>query len=119
MTMAKNISKSYRYYGDFSLKEKIISSLQKEQKNRNLHDERLITYWRDIVCDYADKIMPCKISFDGRDEFKKTRKILFCNTIDRQFAVDFIFHKKKLIDMLNFYFGDKNSVFTDIKLKVV
>ena len=117
--MAKDIRKPCRYYGDFSLKEKLILSLNKERKKRNLHDERLIIHWRDIVGEYADNMMPCKIIFDGKDDCFRVKKILICSTINRQFAVEFIFHKKKIIDMLNFYFGNAKSVFSDIKLKVI
>ena len=117
--MTKDVGKPYKYYGDFSLKEKIISGINKEQRKRHLYDERLIMYWRDIVGEYANKMTPCRITFDGNDGLGRVRKILLCDTTDRQFSVEFIFYKKKIIDMLNLYFGDTKSIFSDVKLKVV
>ena len=117
--MKNEVKKTYKYYCDFSLKEKIISCINKEQRKRHLYDERLIMYWRDIVGEYANKMTPCRITFDGNDDVGRVRKILLCNTTDRQFSVEFIFYKKKIIDMLNLYFGDTKTIFSDIKLKVI
>ena len=111
--------KNNRYYGTFSLKEKVLSGLDREKKKRNLYDERLITNWADIVGEYAVNMVPCKIIFDGHDDMGRFKKILFCSTSNRQFSVEFVFYKKQIIDMLNVYFGDHKSIFSDVKLKVI
>ena len=74
--MTKDVGKPYKYYGDFSLKEKIISGINKEQRKRHLYDERLIMYWRDIVGEYVNKMTLCRINFNGNDDVGGVWKIL-------------------------------------------
>ena len=106
-----------RYYGAFTLGEKISSFLNYEQKRRNFYDERLLTNWSDILQDYSSKIKPDKIVFNGVDADGITNKILYCSTTNRQFASEFLFYKKDILERLNTYFGVEKSRFVDVKLK--
>ena len=108
-----------RYYGTFTLGEKISSFLNYEQKRRNFYDERLLINWKDILQDYSAKIKPDKIVFDGVDSDGMTKKILYCSTINRQFANEFLFYKKDILERLNTYFGVEKSRFVDVKLKTL
>ena len=108
-----------RYYGIFTLGEKLSSSFEFEEKKRNFYDERIILNWKDIVCEYADKLKPDKIVFDGIDANKITKKVLYCSTINRQFASEFLYYKKDILERLNTYFGCEKSRFVDVKLKTL
>lgn len=108
-----------RYYGIFTLGEKISSRFEFEEKKRNFYDERLLLNWSDILGDYADKLKPDKIVFDGVDNNKITKKVLYCSTINRQFASEFLYYKKDILERLNTYFGCEKSRFVDVKLKTL
>ena len=101
----------------------MLSSIVSDTKKRNFFDERILTHWKDIFEDYATKIKPDKIIFNGSEIAKKKDNIvcktLYISTDDRQFASEFIFYKQQLLDKLNAYFGTEKSIFTDLKLKVI
>lgn len=108
-----------KFYNIYSLGEKIINSHQHELKQRNFHDKRLLLNWKYIFGNKSDEMQPCKITFNGIDENGLTKKILYISTKNRQFASEFMFHKKQLLTDLNQYFGTEKSFFKDIKLNII
>ena len=106
------------FYNIYSLGHKLSNSFQFEMKRRNLHDERLLTNWKQIFEDFADRMQPCKILFSGVNNNGLIQKILYVSTEDRQFATEFLFYKQRLLERLNQYFGIHKSIFKDIKIKV-
>ena len=115
--------KKNNYYNIYSICDFILSSIEKETKKRNFFDSKILIHWRDIFEEFADKIKPDKIIFNGENKNKTgdtiITKTLYLSTQDRQFATEFIFYKQQLLDKLNTYFGNEKSVFIDLKLKVV
>jgi len=108
-----------RFYNTFSIGEKMLSGFKYDLKTRNFHDDRLLLNWNYIVDEYAKRITPCKIIFSGLDTNNILQKTLYVSTNDRGFMAEFIFHKQRLLEMLNNYFGCSKSKFVDIKLKLV
>lgn len=111
------MNKKKRYYGTFTLGEKITSFFSNEQKKRNFYDDRILTHWNDIVQEYSTKMKPDKIVFNGINNNGITNKTLYCSTTNRQFSSEFLFYKKDILQRLNTYFGTDKSMFIDIKLK--
>lgn len=116
-----NKIKKKRYYGTYSLKEKVLSSFNNEINKRNFFNIKIITHWRNIVGDeFFDKLTPCNIVMKKVIDNKNIlAKILYCQTKDRQFANEFLFYKNDILQKINFYFGEEKSVFVDIKLKLI
>lgn len=107
------------FYNIQSIGEKLSNSFEFEMKHRNFYDMRLLTNWNYIFGNLSCKLQPCKVLFSGIDQNNRIKKILYASTQDRQFLIEFIFHKQKMLEKLNQYFGDKKSVFIDIKLKII
>ncbi len=109
-----------RYYGTYSLKEKVLSSFNDEINKRKFFNIKIITNWKNIVGDeFFDKLKPCNITFKKTINNNLLEKILYCQTIDRQFLNEFLFYKNNILQKINFYFGEEKSVFIDIKLKLI
>ena len=109
-----------RYYGIFSLRDKLLSSIDGESKKRHFYNDNILLFWNDIVGkEYVNKIFPCYVSYGATRNKNITTKTLYCGTKDRVFLSEFIFHRKSILDRLNLYFGEDKSMFEDIKLKLI
>ena len=109
-----------RYYGIFSFSDKLLSYIDEESKKRHFYNANILVFWNKIVGkEYCNKILPCYISYGTTRNKNITTKILYCNTKDRGFLSEFLFHKKEILNRLNLYFGEDKSTFEDIKLKLI
>ena len=107
------------FYNFCPLCDKMILSFKQEMQRRNFYDERLLLNWRYIFNDFADKIAPLKIIFNGIDNNGVVKKILYVATFDRRIATEFLFYKQRLLDDLNTYFGIDKSIYVDLKIKLI
>lgn len=109
-----------RYYGTYSLKEKVLSSLDSEINKRKFFNIKIITNWKDVVGEeFFDKLKPCNVVINKNIKTNILEKILYCQTENRQFLNEFLFYKNNILQKINFYFGEEKSVFIDIKLKLI